>query len=446
MLKRRKKVYYNRHSQAGFVPSRLQGQIVPLLSFLPTGNTAANQAYSDAQVINTSGEGAEYGQLIAIIADGGFSVVSGKLVLTPQTTPAWGDSGLYGTYLGGQPFHRANEITFEWRIRSADLTGFFALGVADRPGIISPLDTHNLYTLVFNGGTIGQWERAGLVDADIGTIAINTDYVIRIALSTTAAVYSISGGAYGELGVAYTVLATGAAYVAVDIWLFICNYSTAVTMWDIKTTPKSSGPLIRAVFLGDSITAGSVATTEAQRWVNIVAATKGWSFRNAGIGSTILQNTVQNTVSTIGGASDDNTRDRVSYAGVGYEKVFILCGPNDMRLNDVAITVANFENDLGEVVDILIAAGTAAGNIWIGSVPYIAVAQYGFGPPWDAATALKHTQYVAACAAVAAAKSVNYVDVYQWMADNGDESLVDGVHPNDAGHAAIAVVFLAAIP
>ena len=128
--------------------------------------------------------------------------------------------------------------------------------------------------------------------------------------------------------------------------------------------------------------------------------------------------------------------------------VLILYGLNDLRLNDVAITSANFENDLGEVVDGLVAAGVAADNIVIGSPPYMTPANYADGAPlWNAGTTIKHVAYVASCAAVAAAKSTRYIDVYQYMLDNGDDALIggDGIHPNDAGHAAIAAAFLSVL-
>ena len=47
----------------------------------------------------------------------------------------------------------------------------------------------------------------------------------------------------------------------------------------------------------------------------------------------------------------------------------------------------------------------------------------------------------------ATAKGTKYIDVYQWMLDNGGDDLVsvDGVHPNDAGHAQIAAAFLSVL-
>lgn len=203
------------------------------------------------------------------------------------------------------------------------------------------------------------------------------------------------------------------------------------------------------VAFGDSITAGSMASDAAHHWTNLVAAAKGYSLTNAGLGATVLQNTVQTTVDTIGAAADSNGRDRYvnDVLGACPDVVCILYGLNDLRLNDAAFSAANFQTDLGEIVDGLTARGIAAQSIVIGSPPYIPAASYALYPPYDGGSTVEHAAYVAACAAVAAAKGTRYIDVYQWMIDHGGDALVhaDGIHPNDAGHAAIADAFLLAL-
>ena len=220
-------------------------------------------------------------------------------------------------------------------------------------------------------------------------------------------------------------------------------WTTALMQQIINTVPIPVEPL--RVFFGDSVTVGGLDTQTANRWVNLVAAAKGWShWRNEGISSTPLQNSVQNKVAVIGGAVTNNGRDTYAARALAGNPsvVLILYGLNDLRLNDVGFTVANFQNDLGEVVDGLIAGGVLASNIIIGSPSHMT--RYTDYSPWNGGSAALHSQYRDACAAVAAAKSTRYIDVYQWMLDNGGDTLVDadGVHPNDAGHAAIAAAFL----
>lgn len=200
-----------------------------------------------------------------------------------------------------------------------------------------------------------------------------------------------------------------------------------------------------AVFFGDSITAGSGASTTENRWVNLVQASRYFdTATNSGIGGTVLQNTVK----TGGAAETNNGRDTYASRVTAYNPnyVYIMYGLNDLRLNDANFSVANYQNDLGEVVAAIIANGTLAKNIVIGSPPYMNTSYYASYSPFDAGSTLKHAQYAAAAAAVASAYGTRYVDIYQIMLDGGGNSLVsaDGIHPNDAGHLVIANAFLAA--
>ena len=235
-------------------------------------------------------------------------------------------------------------------------------------------------------------------------------------------------------------------------------YKTTITDAQILAVSNEIVPTISysndAIFFGDSITVGLAASSVAQRYVTLVCSSKGWtSIYNAGLGNTPLQNTVQNTVATIGGAVVNNFRDEATeHTYMHYPKahptnVVILYGLNDLRLNDAALTAANFQNDLAETIDILTGLGTSAGNIIIGSPPYIPEASYALNAPWNGGSRIKHAAYTAACAAVATAKGTKYADVYQYMTDNGGDTLVsvDGIHPNDAGHAAIATAFLSVL-
>ncbi len=203
------------------------------------------------------------------------------------------------------------------------------------------------------------------------------------------------------------------------------------------------------VAYGDSTTTDDASTPD-DRWPNIVATNRSWYLiSNSGVSATPLQNTVQTTVPVIGGPAAGNGRDTYVARVVDYDPdyVLILYGLNDVRLNDVAFTSALYQNDLGELVDLLVAAGITANKIVIGSPPYMDPAFYGSYAPWDGGSTPDHVAHVAAAAAVAAAKGTLYVDIYQAMIDGGGNALisVDGVHPNDAGHAVIANAFLAVL-
>lgn len=200
---------------------------------------------------------------------------------------------------------------------------------------------------------------------------------------------------------------------------------------------------IDVVAFGDSIARGSMATTPTNRWLNIVATTRGWKHYESGYGGATLQNTVQNTAYVIGGAVLGNGRDRYSTGVLAYSPTYVLImyGTNDILSSDVAITTTLFESDYGELIDGLVAGGISAQNIVIASPSWMNMPVYG-------GTVAKQVAYTAKCAAVAAAKGTKYIDVYQYMIDHYNPLTlvdIDNVHPNNAGHAAIAAAFLTVI-
>jgi lysophospholipase L1-like esterase len=63
--------------------------------------------------------------------------------------------------------------------------------------------------------------------------------------------------------------------------------ATSVSAASAPSIPGWTGPVrLRAVFLGDSYTRGSGASTAANRWSTLVAATKGWTEINQGVSGT----------------------------------------------------------------------------------------------------------------------------------------------------------------
>lgn len=227
-----------------------------------------------------------------------------------------------------------------------------------------------------------------------------------------------------------------------------------VSLWNVELTPLEVSLLkptyTQWVAFGDSITLGTGATAARNAYINLLAANAGYgsSRINSGVSNSTLQNTVQNSVAVIGGAATDNGRDNYASKVTAYNplKVVVLYGLNDLRLNDAAYTSALFQSDLDEAIAAIIAAGVTPQNITIGSPPYIPLASYALFSPYNGGSRVKHAAYTAACAAVATSRGTKYSDVYQYMTDNGGDTLisVDGVHPNDAGHAAIATSLLAA--
>jgi lysophospholipase L1-like esterase len=216
----------------------------------------------------------------------------------------------------------------------------------------------------------------------------------------------------------------------------------------IVSCEKENNDPLKMVAFGDSVTAGQAASDSSHRWANTIAASKGYLLTNSGIPRTTLQNTPQDAVPELGSAIVNNGRDTYSERIINYNPdiVFILYGLNDIRFTGTTFTTENFEHDLGEVIDGLITSGILARNIIIGSPPYIK--NYTSGSAvWNGGSVTKHLQYVNKCSDVAIAKGTKYVNIYQWMIDNGGDALLgnDGIHPNDSGHSVIADAFLSVI-
>lgn len=154
-------------------------------------------------------------------------------------------------------------------------------------------------------------------------------------------------------------------------------------------------------------------------------------------------------MAVIGGAVVNNGRDTYEARVSDYKPTYalLLYGLNDVRLNDAAITAAAYENDISEIINGLVSDGLSVANIIVGSPPYMNPAGYGLFAPWDGGSTVRHEAFVAGAAAAAAATGATYIDVYQWMIDNGGNALISGdnVHPNDAGHSAIADAFLSVV-
>jgi len=188
-----------------------------------------------------------------------------------------------------------------------------------------------------------------------------------------------------------------------------------------------------AIFFGDSITYGDGASNISDRWSTLVANALNLKEDNQAISGTVLQNTVPVLVK--------NGRDRYQKDIIqrSPDYVYILYGLNDLRYNGAIFSTINFQHDLDEVVSGLISAGIPPSHIIIGSPPYINPAGYSLYSPYNAGSTAKHREYRDATKAIARRYHAKWADVYQYMIDNGNNSLVsnDLIHPNNLGHQVI---------
>jgi len=207
-----------------------------------------------------------------------------------------------------------------------------------------------------------------------------------------------------------------------------------MTWYNIPTIPSSLQGQSSIVTFGDSITDAVAATINYTTRLGLMFAV---STSKRGVSSTPLQNS--NRVSE-GTPTPNNGRDRYSADMTGGNKrdiAVIMYGTNDIGFNgETNWTVANFENDLDEIVKGLIAAGYAADEIILCTPPWIE--DYNFNATFSGADTAKHLTYNTAVRDVAAANNTLFADCYTALLDNTDAISSDGLHPNDEGHKLMA--------
>ena len=178
---------------------------------------AANQGYSNAQVLDTVAEGVSAGQLTVVEVDGTLAIVSNKCAFTAQATPVYGDLGFYS-----QAITRALGTTF------------LATVVRDTAGQDAPIlgwqDAASLATasteIAFyfrNAGRIDAW--TGALIAGIGAFSTATDYQVAIVLGG----YDVNGTPWRSGQAAASYLYGAALYIkggAYTTWTLLWRRST----------------------------------------------------------------------------------------------------------------------------------------------------------------------------------------------------------------------------
>lgn len=322
-----------------------------------------------------------------------------------------------------------NEHDFRFRIQNA--TNYWKVTI-DSAGAIKLFEvvdgSATQRGTTYTGVTAGQ--RIGITMQD-SELDVNVAQFRRVTYASAATFLTATNGKLQTVGAggsiseiaSYPRDLSGAALTALQ-----------VPAWDTL------------VGAGDSIMYGYLA---APGFGDAVSNWLKAYFQNSGIGGIVLQNTVQNTVEPYGQPLANNMRDNISTQILAYNPKYVLLGGglNDLRFSDTAFTVANYQNDLGEIIDACIAAGIPASHIIVCSPSYVNPVNYADSPPYNAGSTEKHVLYVAAAAAVATAKSTLYADLYNAMLGQPDPNalLIDGIHVNDAGKAVLSNACITAI-
>ena len=194
---------------------------------------------------------------------------------------------------------------------------------------------------------------------------------------------------------------------------------------DAFETPTPEPEPVSVLFIGDSYSAGAGASAPSARWTTIASNELGWIENNEARGGT-------GYVATAG----------VNGCGIEYCPTYGEVIRDEADLTPSIVVISGGRNDGAQpdyqaMVESTIREAQAK---WPGAAVVVT------SPIWDddAAPAWM-TASIAAVQAAAAAAGAVYLDIGQPLAGNADLVIAgDGVHPSDAGYAAIAAAFTAA--
>lgn len=183
------------------------------------------------------------------------------------------------------------------------------------------------------------------------------------------------------------------------------------------------------LLLGDSYTAGVGASDRAHSWAGIVASDEGWRVRNLARGGTGYESTVEgDSAAAACGRSACPSFGQMAAEGAALlpDIVVVSGGRNDIGDDAAPGAVRAFFADL--------ASAYPHSRIYVTNVLWHQDAPESV----DALSAVVRAEAERAGATV--------LDIGQPLASDAEMLAPDGIHPSDAGHAAIADAVLAQLP
>lgn len=200
---------------------------------------------------------------------------------------------------------------------------------------------------------------------------------------------------------------------------------------------------------GHSIMAGSYASDQAHQFIQLFGASKSATVLNAGIGGTFLQNTP--SAQSFPNPTTDNGRDRFQHDTITgtnstVKKEVLVCMYliNEARSTadfSAGVSAANYKNDLQECMNGWIIGGYRPNKIILSNDCWVTDSR--LNNTAIPQTRAGYEEFVTATKEVADEYGVFFADTYNYMKNNGGDSLINGgdsppLHPGDTGHAAIA--------
>ncbi|MCS5735584.1 SGNH/GDSL hydrolase family protein [Herbiconiux daphne] len=227
-----------------------------------------------------------------------------------------------------------------------------------------------------------------------------------------------------EVAVLSAALVIVAIAGAVFLGVSISRNSSSAS--EVPSAPTAS---TKVVFIGDSYTHGTGASSEANRWTSIVSKAKGWSETNLGRGGT-------GYVTTSG----------INGCGLEYCPTYDEMIPTALESQPDIVVVAGGQNDMGAWTaspsDVTAGISKTYGDIR-GRFPDARI--IAVGPSTVGAVSNEVVAFDEAVQSAAASVNAEYISLIDPPVIEPSWVTVDGGHVTDSGHAAIAQRVLAAI-
>lgn len=174
---------------------------------------AADQGFADAQVLDIAAEGVQAGQLTVVEVDGTLAISSNKMAFTAQSTPVWGDLGIY-----------SQAIT---KVLGRGLLGIINLSTWEEIGsgwhsAAAVVDPDSTKFAIQANTTDGQLDEENGVVIVTG-LSLNTDYSFALVLGG----YDVNGVVWRSGEIAANYLYGAAYYLEIaGSWTLIWKNST----------------------------------------------------------------------------------------------------------------------------------------------------------------------------------------------------------------------------
>lgn len=200
------------------------------------------------------------------------------------------------------------------------------------------------------------------------------------------------------------------------------SYSAPAT---VAATPTASADRPTVLFLGDSYTAGAGASEQNLRWTSVASKSLAWKENNEGLGGTGYV------------TSSDSRGCGLDYCNTYPEQVASL---TKAQPDMVVISGGRNDNNPGSgYYDAVLSTIESVKDQWPTARVLVT------SPLWDDDDAPRwFSASVDAVRDAAAEAQVSYLDLGQPLLGHQEFITDDGIHPTDAGYAAIASEFVQA--